>query len=695
MPCVHGRASLGLTLICPCSTGVRVGTVRASESMKRMGLVAVLATGACGSAPDVDWTHYLGDVGSSQYSPLVQINIDNVSELELAWTYRSGGADPDGRSQIQCNPVIVDGVLYGTSPRLELFALDAATGEELWKFTPLTQTEDYFALGVNRGVVDAGDRILYSAGQTLYGVDKSSGEELFAVDLHTGFPDEVQDLFITANTPGVVFDNLYITGHRASEALPSVPGDIRAFDVSTGDLVWSFHTIPQPGEFGYDTWPSDAWTRTGGANAWAGLTLDEARGVVYAPTGSAAYDFYGGDREGENLFANSLIALDARTGERRWHYQFVHHDIWDRDLPAPPNLVRVRGVDAVAQITKSGHVFVLDRDTGEPVFPIEEQPVPVSELEGEHTWPTQPLPTAPPPFSRQTLTTDNVRDFARERLDRLRPSAPFTPPSREGTIILPGFDGGGEWGGAAYDPETTTLYVNASEMPWVLTMLEIDDGSVHSGKLTYSVHCAYCHGLDRGGDPVGVYPALSDLDDEGYVRDVIRDGGGVMPNFAHLEDEAVDSLVAFLFDRADPHPGRARLESILPFSSTGYHRWVDDNGDPAIEPPWGTLTAIDLEAAEIQWQVPLGGDGNGAENYGGPVVTAGGLVFIAATKDESFRAFDKTNGELVFEAELPAGGYATPATYSVDGRQYVVIAAGGGKMGTRSGDAYMAFALPR
>ena len=656
-----------------------------------LGLLVLLA--ACGER-DVDWPHYLGDLGSSQYSTLAQIHRENVFELELAWSYQSGGADPEGRSQIQCNPLIVDGVLYGTSPRLDLFALDAATGEELWTFTPASEVDDFFALGVNRGVAHWNDRILYSAGQTLHAVDKGTGVELWATDLHTGFPEEAWDRFITSNTPGVVFEDLYITGHRASEALPSVPGDIRAFDVRTGELVWSFHTIPHPGELGNDTWPEGSWERAGGANAWAGLSLDAERGVVFAPTGSAAYDFYGGDRPGQNLFANTLLALDARTGERRWHYQIVRHDIWDRDLPAPPNLITLDGTDAVAQITKSGHVFVFDRETGTPLIPIYDTAFPASDLDGEATWPTQPWPTAPPPFSRQRLTADNVRPFARERLERLRSDGPFTPPSREGTVILPGFDGGGEWGGAAYDPETTTLYVNASEMPWVLTMVEVEDGAVHSGRLAYSVHCGTCHGADRGGDPIGVYPALTSLDDESYARDVIRDGQGVMPSFEHLDDEALESLIAYLFDRPDPHPDRAWVESILPYTSTGYHRFVDENGDPAIEPPWGTLTAIDLAHAEIRWQVPLGGR-DGTENYGGPVVTAGGLIFIAATKDERFRAFDKTNGELLWEVDLPAGGYATPATYSVSGRQFVVIAAGGGKMGTRSGHTYLAFAPAR
>jgi len=456
--------------------------------------------------------------------------------------------------------------------------------------------------------------------------------------------------------------------------------------------VWSFHTIPHPGELGYDTWPEDAWQRSGGANSWAGLSLDPERAIVYVPTGSAAYDFYGGDRLGQNLFANTLLALNARTGERIWHYQFVHHDAWDRDLPAPPNLIRVGGVDAVAQITKSGHVFVFDRETGEPLFPIEEQPVEASDLEGEEVWPTQPLPTRLPPFARQRLTVNNLREFARERFERLRPTVSFTPPSREGTVIFPGYDGGGEWGGAAFDAETETLYVNASEMPWVLTMIDVADGETHSGRLAYATHCLYCHSVEREGGPLGIYPSLEDLDDESYARDVIQDGRGVMPAFAHLEAYEIESLVAYLFARDDPFPGQVSYSQVK-FRSSGYHRFVDEDGNPAVQPPWGTLSAIDLRRGEIRWQVPLGG-ATGTENYGGPVVTADGLVFIAATKDEAFRAFDKQTGELLWEVNLPAGVYATPSTYSVGGRQYVVIAAGGGKMGTQSGDAYLAYAIP-
>jgi quinoprotein glucose dehydrogenase len=696
-------------------------------------LAALLAS--CSSSRD--WPSYLGGPDSSQHSTLGQIHRGNVHRLEVAWIYRTGDADPENRSQIQCNPIVVDGVLYGTSASLKLFALDAATGSRLWEFEPFEGGVSLLGLGVNRGVTywrDGSDRrILYSAGSKLFAVDAEDGTlvESFgeggSVDLHVGLGDEAADLFVTSNTPGVIYKDLLILGHRAAESLPSAPGHVRAFDVRTGELLWVFHTIPRPGELGYDTWPKDAWKRSGGANAWAGMSVDHARGIVYVPTGSAAYDFFGGDRHGQNLFANTVLALDAATGARVWHYQVVRHDVWDRDLPAPPNLVTLRidgqRRDAVAQITKSGHVFVLDRDTGEPLFPVEEVPVEPSDLEGEATWPTQPLPTRPPPFARQVLTEDDLHDAdpekharALERLRRLRPSRPFTPPSREGTVVFPGFDGGGEWGGAAFDPETGLLYVNASEMPWVLTMVPIAPPESRTyadyGRFVYGAHCLYCHGPEREGDPLGVYPSLLDLGErfrEEELRALLREGKGFMPAFAFLTTEEVDRLIAYLFDSKVPvgdEPPEdtallfygARGRTLPPFTSTGYHRFVDEDGNPVVEPPWGTLTAIDLNAVdggEIRWQVTLGAPATGSENYGGPVVTAGGLVFIAATKDEKFRAFDKETGEMLWETALPAGGYATPATYEVAGRQFVVIAAGGGKMGTKSGDAYVAFALPR
>lgn len=684
-----------------------------------------------------NWPSYLGDNERSHYSPLNQINARNVKKLQVAWTYHSGGARPDGRSQIQCNPLIVAGVLYGTSPELVLFALDAATGRELWRFNPLRGGGDHQALGVNRGLVywaDGADRrILYSAGSTLFAVNAADGKPITSfgvegrVNLKEGLGRDASQLYVIATTPGIVFRDLIIMGSRVAEGPgPSAPGHVRAYHIRTGKLAWIFHTIPHPGEFGHETWPAEAWKFIGGANCWAGMALDEKRGIVFVPTGSAAFDFWGGNRLGQNLFANCLLALDATTGKRLWHYQFVRHDLWDRDPPAPPNLLTVKrngkSVAAVAQVTKSGHVFVFNRETGEPLFPIEERIVPPSDLQGESAWPTQPLPVKPAPFARQVFSAAEITDISPEshqavleKFVKLRPHAPFLPPSREGTIIFPGFDGGAEWGGAAVDPNGI-LYVNANEMPWILTMLETKpkNGPVlSSGAQIYSQICAACHGANRSGDPARAFPSLHNIGQKLKKPDIVQllnTGKGMMPSVAFLSEEQKQAVAGFLLDeapasRSTDQPAASDGDILIkePYSHTGYNRWLDINGYPAVKPPWGTLNAIDLNTGEFVWRMPLGEfpeltargiPPTGTENYGGPVVTAGGLIFIAAAKDEMFRAFDQKTGKLLWQTKLPAAGYATPATYSVNGKQFVVIACGGGKCGTKSGDAYVAFALP-
>jgi quinoprotein glucose dehydrogenase len=683
-----------------------------------------------------DWPVYLGDAESSQYSELRQINRRNVSELEVAWTYRSGDAR-EGRSQIQCNPLVIEGVLYGTSPQLKLFALNAATGEEIWRFDPFAGATNLNALGVNRGVVFWREgkerRILFTAGQDLYAIDAGTGQPIATfgtrgkVDLREGLGRDPKKLFVLANTPGAVYRDLLVLGTRVSEGPgPSAPGHIRAYDVRTGAIRWTFHTIPQPGEAGYETWPPDAWRYSGGANVWTGMAVDEKRGLVFCPTGSAAFDFWGGDRVGANLYANCLIALDARTGQRVWHYQFVHHDLWDRDLPAPPNLVTIRRegrkIDAVAQVTKSGHVFVFNRENGQPLFPIQERPAPPSRLQGESAWPTQPRPMIPDPFSRQVFTEDLVTDISPEAraavLERFRkvpPHEPWLPPSTEGTIIFPGFDGGAEWGGAGIDPKRGILYVNGNEMPWILTMVETrkKGGPVSSGQQLYNQICAACHGINREGDPARAFPTLAKIGEKLKKPEIVQlleTGRGTMPAFTFLNEEQREALAEHLLGDGRVQPastGREAASDLVldsPYTHTGYNRFLDPNGYPAVKPPWGTLNAIDLNTGDFLWRVPLGEfpeltargiPVTGTENYGGPVVTAGGLIFIAATKDEMIRAFDKDTGKVLWQEKLPAGGYATPATYSVGGRQYVVIACGGGKMGTKSGDAYVAFALPK
>jgi quinoprotein glucose dehydrogenase len=685
------------------------------------------------STAHLRWAWYLGDLERSHYSSLDQINRNNVARLEQAWIYRSGG-----EAQIQCNPIVVDGLLYGVSADRHIFALDAATGKEVWTFAA---PDRLAASSVLRGVQyweSGGDRrVMAGMGHHVYALHARTGKlvkqfgDRGAIDLKDYYDRDVSALSIVVTTPGVIFKDIMIMSVRVHEAHPAAPGDIMAFDVRSGRKVWEFHTIPRPGEFGYETWPPDAWKTAGGANCWAGMSLDERRGIVYIPTGSAAYDFYGADRHGANLFANCVLALNARTGERVWHYQVVHHDLWDRDLPAPPNLVTVvhngERRDAVAQITKSGYVFLLDRDTGAPLFPVQEVAAPASDLPGEATWPTQPLPARPPPFARQTFPEDQVttrtpqaHDEVLLRLKRLRSGGPFVPPSLEGTLIFPGFDGGGEWGGAAVNPRTGILYVNASEIPCIVSMFDVTDSADHSdshGKRVYSQNCVYCHGVDLKGDPLRVFPPLSDLQKKFTLEEMtekVRNGKERMPAFGYLsaaDIKAVLEYICGLEDRAgaarDAAPSSQSTVSPATgrrwFNHSGYTRFVDIDGYPAIQPPWGTLTAIDLNKGEHVWQVPLGYNpelapagltNTGTENYGGPMVTAGGLIFIAASKDAHLRALDERTGKTLWEGKLPAAGYATPCTYQIKGRQYVVIAAAGGKLGTPAGDAYVAFALP-
>ena len=712
-------------------------------------LLAILIVTACQKeqAPinyyHQSWSHYLGDPEKTHYTTLDQIKPSNVQQLRVAWEYASGDASADNRSQIQCSPLVIDTILYGTNPTLQLFAIHAATGKEIWTFEP---TDKAPGMGANRGVIHARDgengRILYTSGKYLYAVDALTGEletsfgENGKIDLRKGLGRDYEKQYVIANTPGVVYKNILIQGTRVHEGPGASPGHIRAYDLTTGAQLWTFHTIPQPGEYGYDTWPKDAWKYIGGANSWAGMTLDEATGIVYVPTGSASFDFYGGNRKGQNLFANSLLALNAATGERVWHYQFVHHDLWDRDIPAPPNLITVKKdgkeIKAVAQITKSAHVFVFDRLTGEPIFPIEEQPMPPSDLEGEEAWPTQPIPTHIPPFARQVFTEAlvsdlfpnakaNIEDFVKntihtpktikEQWQSLKSEHQFVPPSEQGNIMFPGFDGGGEWGGAGYDPESGWLYVNANEMPWMYRAKKIDQAQGNQltkiGQNLYEQQCARCHRSDLKGQDIN--PTLINLKTKfnfTQVVAILKNGQGTMPAFPQLSDATIQAITAFLLEDESVAIPIELLQktdpNLLPYTLNSFGRFLDDKGYPAIQPPWGTLNAIDLNKGTIVWQVPLGefeeltAQGipiTGTENYGGPIVTQNGLVFIGATKDQQFRAFDKKTGKLLWQTTLPYGGYATPITYQVEGKQYVVIACGGGKMGTPSGDKYVAFSL--
>ncbi len=700
------------------------------------------------------WNEYLGDKARTHYSSLNQINKSNVKTLTKVWEYKSGNLNGKNTTQIQCSPIVIDSILYGTNPITKLFAINAKTGKELWKFDHGQDVGPGW-WGVNRGLIywdDKSDgRIIYTSGSYIYAIDALNGDientfgENGKIDLRKNLGRPFETLSVVANTPGVVYKNILIQGTRVHEGPGASPGHIRAYDLNTGSLVWRFNTIPQPGEFGYGTWPKDAYKYVGGANSWAGMTLDEETGIVYIPTGSASYDFWGGNRKGKNLFANSLIALDAKDGSRLWHFQFVHHDLWDRDLPAPPNLVTInkdgRYIKAVAQVTKSGHVFVFDRKTGEHIFPVEEFPFPLSELEDEESWPTQPLPTKIPPFARQEFTKDMINDMfpnskallawtpnqkekvsdktIKEVFETLNSQGQFHPHSEtKRSITFPGLDGGAEWGGAAFDPNSGWLYVNSNEMAWVSIANKYDnpkewewqlkkDPIKSYGKSIYSQQCSRCHGAELDG--MSNIPGLKNLKNKFNKLElsaIIKKGKGSMMPMPQVSESQIKAMTSYLLNDdtidLDLNSFRELDPNIVPYSIDYFGRFMDENGYPAVKPPWGTLNAIDLNKGEIVWQVPLGeyeeltNQGfakTGTENYGGPILTDGGLIFIGATNDEYFRAFDKKTGEEIWKTKLPAGGYATPITYQIDGKQYVVIACGGGKMGTKSGDSYIAFAL--
>ena len=694
-----------------------------------------------------NWPVYEGNKAGNRYSPLTQINRNNVNNLKIVWEYNSAGPEDSNVNrfgslgQMECQPIVVDGVLYGTTPGLDLFALNATTGKQLWKFKIPREREKF---NNNRGVVywqNANDkRILYTAGSYLYAVNALTGKSISdfgkdgKVDLDEGLSIgfDVSNLSVTATSPGIVYKNVLVLGSSVTEAGDSAPGYVRGFDIISGKLLWTFHTIPLPGEFGYDTWPENAYKKFGGTNNWSGMALDEKRGVVYFGTGSPSSDFYGGDRKGENLFANCILALDATTGKMKWYYQTIHHDLWDRDISCPPNLATInhngKKTDVVVQATKDGLVYVLDRDSGTSLFQVEERPVPTgNHLPNESPWPTQKFPLKPLPFSNQQFTDSDITNISPEAHDYVKQlikgftyGTNFIPPDTSG-ILLFGYSGGAEWGGNAIDPDGI-LYQNANHDLWLLQMISSAEmekkiNAASSGHDLYTINCSTCHGPDRKGS--SEFPSLLNIDKQLSVQQVdniVKEGRGRMPSFSQLSKSQRDKIISFLFGdksgnikatapgegRGDETAPRKVLPYYPPYAAKTWRIVTDQNGYSAVKPPWGTLSAIDLNTGEYLWNVPLGEypeltkkgiPVTGTTNYGGPIVTASGLVFIAATMDQQIRAFDKKTGKVVWEHSLPFGGFATPVTYEVNGRQYIAIACGGGR-GGKTGSLYVAFALP-
>jgi len=676
-----------------------------------------------------EWKHYLGDPGRSHYSQLSEFNTKNIKSLKVAWEYESMDY-----GQMQMNPIVVDTLLYGVSSALKVFALDARSGEEVWVFGDTLKTLFSNSRGVSYWESGNDKRIFYTKGSDLWALNALTGLPIHSfgtngkIDLRSGLDPSAKEKFVISSTPGTIYKNLIIMPLRLSEGVGAAPGDVMAFDVITGKLAWSFHTLPRPEELGIETWGDLNISKSpivGAANNWAGMALDQDREILYVPTGSAAPDFYGAMRPGKNLFSNCLLALNANSGELIWHYQFIHHDLWDRDPPAPPNLITInRGghiIPAVAQVTKQGYVFVFDRESGRPLFNIEEVPVPKSELLGEKTWPTQPVPIKPTPFARQSneLTTEDISPFApnRDSLIALFEQADkrsFAPPSLKPALLLPGYDGGAEWGGAAADPEKGILYINSNEMAWFLQMRTNDDkgGKLIAGERIYMQNCAVCHMTNRSGSQASGYPNLLGIKtrlSEKNIHDIIMQGKGMMPGFPQIPEKNRYKLVNFLTDKSYNKEVKEITQPnneipYVPFQHMGYTKFLDKNGLPAISPPWGTLQALDLNTGEYIWKVPLGETQSlrelghsttGTENYGGAVVTENGLLFIAATKDGYIRSFSRDSGKLLWEFKLPAAAFATPALYSVEGRQYLTVACGGEKLGTKKGNKIIAFALEK
>ncbi|MBT9329721.1 PQQ-binding-like beta-propeller repeat protein [Paracidobacterium acidisoli] len=681
-----------------------------------------------------DWPAYNGNQNGDHYSSLAQINRSNIAKLKPAWVF-----DLKEAGGLQTNPLIIGRTMYAYTTTQTVLALDAVNGKKLWQFVP-EQPSRQPARGLSYWT-DGRTSILFAGMVSyLYALDPQTGRPISEfgeggrIDLRKGLADPGVDYtktFAAMTSPGTIYKDMIIVGFRAPETEPALRGDIRAFDVHTGALRWSFHTIPHPGEPGYSTWMPQSWKTSGSANNWAGMTLDQKRGILYVPTGSAVNDFYGFDRIGDDLYANTLLALDANTGKLIWHFQDVHHDIWDRDFPSPPALITVRShgrsIDAVAQTSKQGFVFLFDRVTGKPLFSIQERPFPPSVVPGEKTSPTQPIPLAPAPYARQRLTADMLTTRTPEAhawaLDHFRTFVsdgqfvPFRVDKQ--TVVFPGFDGGAEWGGPGVDPHTGVIYINANDIAWTGGLTENKPGA-SLGETIYQSQCSVCHGADRQGSPPE-FPSLAGVTDRfsnSAIGEILHRGRGRMPSFPNIDGTSEAALLNYLrtggketSDSSGHQQAKEVASTLEPLNGeakyrfTGYRKFLDPDGYPAVRPPWGTLNAIDMNTGHYLWKIPLGSypelaaagmKNTGSENYGGPLVTAGGVVMIAATNfDRQIRAFNSSTGELLWSATLPYSGNATPATYMIDGRQYVVIAASGAR-DTKGpqGAAYVAFALP-
>ena len=662
------------------------------------------------------------------------------------WSFATGDDRP-----YAFNPLVVGGSMYVLAKNNSVVSLDATTGTELWTHTVGAKTP----LITNRGLSywqspDGADRrLIFAADNMLQELDARTGESILhfgtqgRVDLREGLGRDPKDLtLVQSYNPGRVFEDLIIFGSATNEEYESGPGDVRAYEIRSGRLAWTFHTIPHPGEAGYETWPKDAWKTVGGANAWSGMALDPKHGVVYVPTASPKYNFYGANRTGANLFGDSLLALNARTGKLLWYFQMVHHDIWDYDNPNTPMLATVRHegklVDVVAQTSKTGYLWVFDRVSGKPLWTVTERPVPKSDMPGEATWPTQPVPEKPAPFARQTFTAKDLSPYLepgeRERLERqiadARNEGLFTPPSTHDTIEMPGNNGGANFGGAAIDPVHGYLYVVSKDLPAMLKLTlpgsAVAGGSSaeSQGGAVFATNCALCHGANREGKPPGI-PSLVDVRGrltQEQIRTTVHYGRGMMPGFPKITDAELGDLVRYLAHpeaAAVPHANAATSQptgdpaSLRYKSSFGF--MFAESGLPVIAPPWTTLTAYDLNTGTVRWKIPLGEvpelAAKGIKDTGShfprvnPVVTAGGLIFTG-TRDRKVRALDADTGRVLWEWEVDSALDGMPAVYEVGGREYVVFCAAA-RSTTRTHSipghpasqepirgAYVAFALP-